>query len=109
MKYITNNRKKTLKEIKEESKRIYEYNKYVLDTALRTKKTISKFWAKDVSISVELDTDGIAFGSSGITLHNELNIQTGINRFNKLINELKSAVEELEGIKNTEVKRIGEK
>ena len=96
--------KKTPQEIREsmleKAERINAYNKYVEDTAVRTENTVSKFWAKDVSVNIKLDTTLIAFGTDGIAIHNSASIESGIERLDKFIAELQQAREELITVKD---------
>ena len=81
--------------ILKQGERIDAYNKYVEDTAVRTENTVSKFWAKDVSVTIKLDTTGVAFGGEGISITSTASIENAVERLDKLITEIQRAREEL--------------
>lgn len=89
-------RKKAL----EKADRINAYNKYVEDTAIKTERTITKFWAKDISTEIQCKTYNLAFGRDSISVHNAGSIQSVITTLLEFIVELEKAVEELETIKD---------
>ena len=83
-----------------QGERIDAYNKYVEDTAVRTENTVSKFWAKDVSVDIKLDTIEVAFGTDGISIHNAASIESAIETLDKFIAGLQQAREELTTVKD---------
>ena len=82
------------------AERIAAYNKYVQDTSVKTDNTVTLFWAKDISVSVSVSTDGIAFGSKGISIQNIVSIENAIDRLDEFIAGLQQAREELSTVKN---------
>ena len=86
--------------IQKQGERIDAYNKYVEDTAVRTENTVSKFWAKDVSVTIKLDTTGVAFGGEGISITSTASVAAAVQRLDKLEKEINKAKQELDLVKD---------